>query len=444
MKSDRSTRTSLLLATCLVAGCAQDPDLKSATPAELVRIATANLDLDEGPSRLESRATSELLRRGEATALQSLREAAGDPSVKVRAWGAWSIGHTLFHQSDPPLEEAGRSSRIALLMKLLGDSEEVVRAMALMSFGASCAVRRPEVLPDEVAEALRSLVGSERAATRNAVASTAIYLGPLLVPHVPELLARAVVEPDASNRYLFAIALSNAAPDDPAVLAWLLRLLDDTREKVRSAAAIGLGKFENASAPVAERLRSIATNEQEAASVRTSAAESLSSCVVNPEQAESALVAVLGVKDQYHEVERYRWIEALGRLASRAPAGESVGRARKELDEASRSEHEEMVASATIGLARMAFATRDEGLGKRLAEGLRARLPAIRVAVQNEEDDELFSPEMMRAIEAMVVLAAWPEMEIPVDKLRAVLEAVQSSTYRWEREWAAKQLATLP
>lgn len=61
----------------------------------------------------------------------------------------------------------------------------------------------------------------------------------------------------------------------------------------------------------------------------------------------------------------------------------------------------------------MAFATRDEGLGKRLAEGLRARLPASREAVQNDEDDELFSPQMMRAIEAMVVLAAWPEMESP-------------------------------
>lgn len=440
VKSSQSVRG--LMACCVLAACAQAPDLEATASGELIGIAAT---AEKGNSRdsLASRAAQELFRRPDTAVVESLRTALEDDSPRIRRWAAQASGEFLAYRSGPPLEVSAREGLEAALLGLLGDEDETVRASALYGLGQGCSVRRPNVVPDEIVGTVRSLLVSTDPSSRIIAANAAMWFASDVESLAPLLVSQAKVETDSGVRFMLAAAMSRVAPRDPAVARCLGALLDDPEENVRYFAATGLGEIVTPPAAVVDRLRRSMMDPHEAIGVRRSAATSLARLTTNSEDAVPALTALLDVRKLFEDDELSTWLDAVGRVAAIVPTTESGRMARGLLESAAHEEDEEVAATATSGLARIALATRDSVLGMRAATGLRNLVPSILLAAEQELPWSADAEWAVPVLEALVTLAGWPEMQVDTDQLRLVLAALKRHRLSWTRDWADSQLDRL-
>jgi hypothetical protein len=151
----------------------------------------------------------------------------------------------------------------------------------------------------------------------------------------------------------------------------------------------------------------------------------------------------LDVRKLFEDDELSTWLDAVGRVAAIVPTTESGRMARGLLESAAHEEDEEVAATATSGLARIALATRDSALGMRAAIGLRNLVPSILLAAEQELPWSADAEWAVPVLEALVTLAGWPEMQVDTDQLRLVLAALKRHRLSWTRDWADSQLDRL-
>lgn len=437
MRSSSNRSVRLFVACCALAACTQEPDLKTASCGDLIKLA-ATAKRGDAPTSLANRAQQELFGRPQTTVVENLLTALDNDSAAIRSCAAKSFSHFM-----EPLTGSTREVVDVALSARLGDADEDVRASALISLGQGCVERRPDRVPEEVLGAIRSLVVSSNDWSRFSAANAAMWFGPGAASLTPLLVAQAKVEVDSGVRFMLATAMSQTGPQDPAVAICLQALLDDDEQKVRFAAAGGLGETVTPPASVIERLRRSVADPAEAADVRKSAASSLASLATSSAAAESNLSAVLGIQTLFKDYERSSWLVAVGKLAALAPTGESATKARRLLESATQTEDRDEAAVANSSLARIAFATRDADLGRQAATELRQLVPKVLSAAEQEQQWDRDSAWTIPAVEALVLLAGWPEMQIDTDELAPAFAALKLHRFHWTRDWADAQLALL-
>lgn len=442
MRAARSLSYRVLMTCCALASCAQDPDLKATASGELIRIAAAPKQ-GEPQESLASRAAQELFRRPRAAVVESLRTALEDESPGIRSWAARALGESLPDAIEPPLEVVAREEVEAALFVLLGDEDEQVRSSALYGLGRGWDPRRPGGVPDEIVSAIRSLVVSADPAARFLAATAAMWFGSEIGSLAALLVSQAVVEADSGVRFMLAIAMSRVGPRDAAVASCLQTLLDDAEWKVRCFAATGLGEVVNPPASVVERLRRSVTDSTEVVDVRKSAATSLARLTTSVGEAARTLPALLDVKGLFADQELCSWLDAVGKVAALVPTSEPGTRARSLLESTSHDANQDLAMTAWSGLARIALASGDASLGRQAATELRKVVPSILLAAEQEMQWAACVGWSVPVMEAMVVLAGWPEIEVKADELHLVFAALKRHRTSWTGEWADGQLDRL-
>ena len=442
MESSSSVRS--LTVCLLLAACGQEPDLAATPTDELIRI-VAWAQPGEPSDSLGNRAAHELSSRPPQAVIAELTTALAHHDVGIRRWAAGSVGWQLALARRSHVEDAARDRVEATLLELLQDRDEAVRANALYSLAHSRAQGRLERPPAVVEESIRSLVVSDVATSRAPAAFAAMQFGPTVSALAPLLVARAKAEPDSGVRFLLAAALPRIAAGDAAAADCLLALLDDPDAEVRSAAT-AIGEFRNAPPAAVKRLLRCAVDDAEASDVRKAAATSAAKIVASPEDAEPLLRALLDCRAMFAiEPEQFRWLDAVGRVSAAASAGDTRQRARAVLELEAKGAVESAALVARSGLARAAFADRDEVLGRSVVAELRNAVPGILAAIPEAEGGWLMVNTWAEPVlESLVELSRWPAVGVEGKELRPVFEALSRDQPHWVRDWAAKQAARLP
>jgi len=172
----------------------------------------------------------------------------GDEAPEVRAAAAWSAGMC----SPAPLATG------PLLLAALADTDESVRAAAVLSLGPLVALKRA---PRGALKGMEALIDDPSAKVRADTALAIAHLGKLNADTTRKLAARvdAEIEPDANARAMAASALGGGA-DVPELKAAIVRGLRDSDTSVveRTLSSIGQLQFadKNVLNTVAELTRS--------------------------------------------------------------------------------------------------------------------------------------------------------------------------------------------
>lgn len=408
---------------------------------DLVKL-MAQTQKDDRHDSLGRRAGRELFSRPRAAATSDLIDLLRNDAVDLRSAAAELLGELLADHQSPPMESSTRIRVETSLLNLLEDGEDRVRASALYGLGRGCVDGRPDKVSLRVVDTIQSLLASEVVGTRLKAALAAMWFGSAVELVAGVLATRLRIEPDSGVRFVMAIALGRVGAEYEPAADSLLALLDDPDEKVRRAAADGLGELMGSAQATIQHLRRCFADASEVADVRVAAAESLVRLVTNPADAEPVLLALLESHALFPDHREIRWLSALGKMAALVPETSAGSAARARLESAAQSLDESAALVATSSLARIACSVRDDTLGRSAAARLRMALPEI-LAQAQEELGRADSDEYRPVLESLVDLAQWPEMQVDPSELRHIFDALLHHRVWWTREWAGKQLGRL-
>lgn len=443
MPPARRSNASLLLLCLFAAACSQEPDLRLASNAELIKL-IATMQKGGPHVSLGNRAAGELASRPRTMVSSDLRIQLKSGDSDIRCTIAQLLGEFLADTSESRLEDDARKETETSLLALLDQPEERVRASALFGLARGWSVTRPDSVPQPVAASIVSLLESAVAAVRFQASLAAFWIGPAVESVAEVLTTKLQSERDSGVRFALASALGAIGAKHAPAGAVLVSLLDDTEEKVRYSAATSLGDLPQCASNSIPRLRRLLGDASAATDVRCAAALSLVKLVTRLEDVEAVLLDLLESESVFPDHQQLRWLAAMGTLGASAPRTRAARGAREHLETAARGERRDQALVATSSLARIACGERDQGLGERTAASLLEALPGILLASQEDlsswaSEEDTYQP----VLESLVDLARWPEMRVDATMLRPLFDALRKSRAWWTREWASKQLQRL-
>lgn len=417
-----------------------DDELHRASIAELVQMW---VQVPANDRESADRVRRELDSRPGADVAVELARIAGTTDPKTPGTIALLLRELLAAAADDRLPAEARDAVGRALHVLHDVADEKVRASTLFWLGHGWVRTPPDNVPDVYREMLRELLGSSDSEVRFQAAIAASWLGPAVDALAPSMTVRLASDSDSGVRFALANALGRIGAGHPPAAEALVAALTDRGENVRYASAQSLGNLPNTANGAIAALHARLADPAEADLVRQAAAESLALLVAAPADAEAVLRDMLALRSLFPVWHQTSWFVALGRLAAKAPGTDAANKARLRLTEAAEGEDEDVALVATSSLARIACAERDAGLGRMTAERLVALVPQILEAVTDDPDGWNLDATRRPLLEAVVALAAWPELQIDAEPLRRVLECLQKSGPCWTRAWAGEQLRLL-
>ncbi len=302
-------------------------------------------------------------------------------------------------------------------------------------------------LPAEVLSALRRRLSARP--TDPFLLLTVHQFGRIARPLQAELLA---IDPEAlddTGALVLAMALDAIAWENPAIVDRLTELLADRPDRspaVRSTAADGLGECGREAAAAVPRLLTMIDAPTDA-DVRASALAALGRITRDQSIAERALRVLVQDRAALDEEGR-DWHATAGRFAARLPASP--------LTTSVLTAMEADVARESVGPR--ASAARDAAIAlvaSSQGDGSRCRDALARLARRLEQPEESIRGPLARgsdswnefsgAIELLLDLHRdFPDVELDLDPVRALLEELERAEPTWIRDWAHHQRSRLP
>lgn len=407
-------------------------DLSRLAIPELVDRATWRLPGGQEVARV----TEELRRRPQAELLVAAPALLRDQQASRRLASVHVLGVLLYDES---LGRGERSRCQACLADLLQDADALVRSAALCQLAWSWVEDRDLVVPPAAVAAVRELLSVPDVGARYGAAFASHQLSRFIAAEAPAIVAALAVESDAGIRMLLVSALRGSRPGDVTVSTALLAALDDPDAMVRGAAADSLGEVGVVEAVPA--LQRVITRENEPDHVRRSALRALARLVATEADAEAVLPAALALRTSY-EFGLCQWVYDVGCLACRVPRHQLAADAEAAITAAGAAD---LLSSGTVAAMRLQLAAA-RGATSFAADQVQSLQAAVRELRDELAAEHPFLDLTWNAtlIEACIDLLRHPTAGVDRAALVLVLDHLEATGSRWDREWAAQQRSRLP
>lgn len=438
--SRRSYLLLLLAAVLAIAVVDYWPEPKAKPPIDYETLTIAQLIAGmSGEHGAEHR--SELRLRGWRDGPEVLEALFSHQDADVRAE---AVGLSVRMNAADASDGMAMRWRDRVLRTLAEDADVQVREAAVSGLAFMVREELLAEAPPALMVALRGMMAAEADRSRFAACLAAWWLGEHAVVLVEDLLGIDTRCSDGSHRIKFWVctALGSMGMSNESVRRYLLDLLRDPHEDVRSAAASALGSVSTAAGGAVEPLLARWRDKEESSSVRIAAVGSLAELAIERGLARDLLREVLPSRDLFG-LDMATWVACVADFAVRVEDSKAEEAAVQVLRDASRHRYLQDLEGAVPGaIARIAAVLADPQL-------LQEVLPALLVELEDTgwtlEHDLWLSLEEGRklAFEGLVDICRWRNDASLREAVRTALEAIGAHERKWTRKWTIEQLARL-